>query len=197
MGANACGSKYAVATSAGTTGLHAALTACGVGYNDLVILPTFTFIASANAVAHCGAAPWLMDIDSNWVLDSSQVRTELEQHTEVVNGQVIHKSSGRRIAAIMPVYTLGNIPNMEELRDIADTYRLPLIADAACAIGATYQGQSFGGLADLSVLSFNGNKTITCGGGGMVVGNNQALMDKVRHLTTTARVTAEAFIIKN
>ncbi len=189
MVAKTTGSKYAVATSAGTTGLHAALTAVGVGYDDLVILPTFTFIASANAVRHCGADPWLMDIDaSTWCLDPRKVRTALEIQCEIQDSAVIHKSTGRKVAAIMPVYTLGNIPDMDELRLIADKYHLPLVVDAACAIGAKYKGMDFGELADLSVLSFNGNKTVTCGGGGAVVGNNEKLVALVQHLTTTARV---------
>jgi len=189
MTAKATGSRYAAATSAGTTGLHAALTAVGAGHGDLVILPAFTFIASANAVRHCGADPWLMDIDASaWCLDPGKVRTALEIQCRVQNGTVVHKSTGRRVAAIMPVYTLGNIPDMDEFRLIADEYRLPLVVDAACAIGAKYKGMDFGGLADLSVLSFNGNKTVTCGGGGAVVGNDGRLVKLVRHLTTTARV---------
>lgn len=191
MCAEACGSNCAVATSSGTTGLHVALSALGVGWGDLVILPTFTFIASANAVAHCGASPWLMDIDKNWTLNPEFVKSELEKHCEIRENKVIHKENGRRVAAIMPVYTLGNIPEMDEFRKIADEYDLPLIADAACAIGATYHLRSLGALADVSVLSFNGNKTITCGGGGMVIGDDEVLLRRIRHLTTTARVSAE------
>ena len=187
--AKATGSNYAVATSSGTTGLHSALTAVGVKTNDLVIIPTFTFIASANAVAHCGACPWLMDITAHdWCLNPWLVRSEIEENCEWRGDKLVHKNTGRRVAAIMPVYTLGNIPYMKGFREIADDYEIPLIVDAACAIGATYEGRDFGPLADLSVLSFNGNKTITCGGGGAVVGNDNKLMEHVRHLTTTARV---------
>lgn len=189
MVAKATGSMYAVATSAGTTGLHAALTAVGVRQKDLVILPTFTFIASANAVAHCGAKPWLMDINAtDWCMDPLVVQNEIEANCIVRDGCVIHRATGYRVAALMPVYTLGNIPDMAEFRRLADLYGLPLIVDAACAIGAEYRGHKFGELADLSVLSFNGNKTITCGGGGAVVGNYERLLNRVRHLTTTARV---------
>ena len=187
----ACGCRYAVATSAGTTGLQAALTALGVGRDDLVLLPTFTFIASANAVHHCGATPWLTDITDKWCMDAEQVERLLKEECVNENGQVVRKADGKRVAAIMPVYTLGNIPDMEHFRKIADQYQLPLIVDAACAIGAVYQGKKIGGLADLSVVSFNGNKTITCGGGGMVFGQDDALVGKVRHLTTTARVNSE------
>lgn len=190
MVASATGSEGAVATSSGTTGIHAALTAVGARHGDLVIIPTFTFIATANAVRHCGADPWLMDISKNtWCLDPVLVRREIEAHCEKrSDGALYHKERDQRIAALMPVYTLGNIPDMKEFRRIADDYRLPLVVDAACAIGATYEGQNFGPLADLSVLSFNGNKTITCGGGGAVAGCNRETLDHVRHLTTTARV---------
>ncbi len=189
MVADATGSVDAVATSAGTTGLHVALTAVGVKHGDLVIIPTFTFIASANAIRHCGADPWLMDIStSDWCLDYELVRNEIEVNCKLINGYLYHKETGKRVAALMPVYTLGNVPDMKEFRQIADDYNIPLVVDAACAIGATYEGQKFGNLAELSVLSFNGNKTITCGGGGAVVGCNQELLEHVRHLTTTARV---------
>ena len=190
MVANATGSVDAVASSSGTTGIHAALTAIGIRHGDLVIIPSFTFIASANAIRHCGADPWLMDIqESDWCLDPELVRDEIELHCiKREDGHLYHKETNQRVAALMPVYTLGNIPKMEIFRDIANNYDIPLVVDAACAIGATYEGESFGPLADLSVLSFNGNKTITCGGGGAVVGCNKALLDHVRHLTTTARV---------
>lgn len=189
MVAEATGSEGAVATSSGTTGLHAALTAACVKHGDLVIIPTFTFIASANSVAQCGASPWLMDISAHdWCLDPELVGNELKHHCERRNGELVHKPSGRRVAALMPVYALGNIPHMEMFRQVADDYGIPLVVDAACAIGARYAGQDFGSLADLSVLSFNGNKTVTCGGGGAVVGCNREMLDHVRHLTATARV---------
>ena len=188
--AEATGSPAAVATSAGTTAIHAALTAVGVKHNDLVIVPTFTFIASANAVRHCGADPWLVDVsESDWCLDPALVERELKKYAERrTDGQLYHKTTNQRIAALMPVYTLGNIPDMDKFRDIANEYKLPLVVDAACAIGATYKGKELGTLADLSTLSFNGNKTITCGGGGAVIGKDEKLLAHVRHLTTTARV---------
>ena len=189
MVAESTGSKYAVATSSGTTGLHAALTAVGVKHGELVIVPSFTFIASANSIAHCGAEPWLMDVDpSTWCLDAGLVRDEIEKNCEKRGDSLIHKTTGKRVAALMPVYTLGNIPDMKAIRRIADDYKIPLVADAACAIGAKFDENDFGSLADVSVLSFNGNKTITCGGGGAVIGNNKELLLHVRHLTTTARV---------
>ncbi|MCR5591987.1 MAG: aminotransferase class I/II-fold pyridoxal phosphate-dependent enzyme [Lachnospiraceae bacterium] len=187
--AKATGSSSAVATSSGTTGLHAALTAAGVGRDDLVIIPAFTFIATANSVRHCGADPWLFDIRHNdWCLDPDAVKHGIESECELSGDGLIHKKTGRRVSAIMPVHTLGNMPDMDKFNAIAKEYSLVLIADAACSIGAAYHGKPFGELADLSVLSFNGNKTVTCGGGGAVVGRNRELLDHVRHLTTTARV---------
>lgn len=192
MTAEKCGAMYGVATSSGTTGLHLALMGCGVEHGDIVIIPTFTFIATANAVVHCGAAPWLMDIEEDsWTINVRQIKKELEEKTIWQGSRLIHKETGKHVAAIMPVYTLGNIPDMDEIKDIANLYHLPLIADAAAAIGSTYKGKKIGLLADLTVISFNGNKTITAGGGGMIVGNDEVLMKKLKHLSTTARVTVE------
>lgn len=192
MTAKICGINGAVATSSGTTGLHLALVGCGVKRDDIVIIPTFTFIATANAVAHCGAIPWLMDIsEDSWTMDADQVERELETKTEWRGEVLIHKESGRRVAAIMPVYVLGNVANMKKFREIADKYKLPLIADAAAALGATYYGQKLGKLADLTVFSFNGNKTVTAGGGGIIVGQDDQMLAKLKHLSSTARITAE------
>lgn len=192
MMAEICGAQYAVSTSSGTTGLHLALIGCGVSRDDIVIIPSFTFIATANAVSHCGATPWLMDISSDsWTINVEQIENELKHKTEWKDDVLYHRETHQRIAAIMPVYTLGNIPDMERLRQIANQYKLPIIADAAAAVGSTYKNGKIGNLADLTVFSFNGNKTVTSGGGGMIVGNNQELMSRLKHLSTTARVSAE------
>ena len=186
------GAAFAVATSSGTTGLHLALTGYGVGRDDLVLIPTFTFIATANAVVHCGASPWLIDIDlGSWTMSIEHLKSELETKTVRKSGKLFHRESGKRVAAIMPVYTLGNIPRMDELRKIANRYNLPIIADAAAALGATYQSKKIAELADATVFSFNGNKTVTAGGGGIVVCNDEAMAKKLKHLSTTARVTGE------
>ena len=189
MVAEASGASHAVATSSGTTGLHAALTALGVGRDDLVVLPSFTFIASANAISHCGATPWLLDVcGDSWTLDVAQLARVLETQAERRDGDLVHRESGRRVAALMPVYTLGLPAEMEPLVRVAMRHGLPVVADAAAALGARYRGRAVGALgADLSVFSFNGNKTVTAGGGGVVVGEDEALCARVRHLTTTAR----------
>ncbi len=183
------GAKYCVATSSGTTGLHAALTAIGVKPGDLVIVPSFTFIASANSIAHCGAIPLLFDIDNeNWTINPDLLKNYLEKQTAIRSGMVFDKKTGKIVRAIMPVYTLGNPADMDAIMSIAKKYELTVIADAAPAIGARYKGKSIGELADLSVISFNGNKTVTAGGGGAVIGSDEELLRLVRHLTTTARV---------
>jgi perosamine synthetase len=187
--AAAVGAAHAVATSAGTTGLHAALTAVGVRRDDLVILPSFTFIASANAIAHCGASPWLFDIErESWTLDARLVAAGLERDTHRHNGALIHTATGRRVAAVVPVYAMGTPADMDALVEVARTFGLPVVADGAAALGARYKGRPIGAVgADLTVLSFNGNKTVTAGGGGAVVGEDELLIRLVRHLTTTAR----------
>lgn len=189
MVAKSTRSQYAVATSAGTTGIHTALTAAGVKRDELVIVPTFTFVVTANAIRHCGADPWLMDMSADdWCLDPAKVREEIKNNCEQNGRKLIHKPTGKRVAALMPVYTIGNIPDMDAFRRLADEYKIPLIVDAAYAMGATYKGRPLGGLADASVISFNGNRTVTCGGGGVIVGNNKDLLGHARHLSTNARV---------
>ena len=193
MVASASGAHYAVATSSGTTGLHASLVALGVGRDDLVIIPSFTFIATANAVSHAGATPWLLDVTTeSWTLDARQLDHELGATTERnAQGNLIHRPTGRRVAAIIAVYTFGAPADMDDLREVAHRFSLPLVADAAAALGSRYKGQDIAALdADLTVFSFNGNKTITAGGGGVVAGNDKTLVQHVRHLTTTARVGA-------
>lgn len=185
------GAAYGTACSAGTTGLELALRACGVEAGELVLIPSFTFIATANAVAHCGAEPWLVDIDESWTMDSEKLENELVTKTYERNGKRYHKFSDKRVAAIMPVYTLGMPADMDKIRAVADRYQLPLIADAAAALGARYKNRNIGQLADATVFSFNGNKTITCGGGGAVVSEHEEIISLAKHLATTARCGEE------
>jgi len=181
-------STSAVAVSSGTSGLHLSLVVAGVLPGDLVVIPSFTFIATANAIAQCGADPWLFDIDvESWTLNPDQVKEQLSSQCRRADGGLVLKRTGQRIAAIVPVYTLGLPANMDPLADIAKRFGIPLVADAAAAMGAKYQGRGIGDLADLSVASFNGNKTITCGGGGAVFGTDDAVLMRALHLSTTAR----------
>jgi dTDP-4-amino-4,6-dideoxygalactose transaminase len=189
MVAEAAGAPGAVATASGTVGLHLALVAAGVKPGDLVIVPSYTFIATANAVAHCGAIPWIFDIAPDaWTLDAALVARTLAAETRREGGACVHRTSGRRVAALLPVHALGLIADMDGLNACAREHGLVVVADAACALGAIYKGKPVGGLADLSVLSFNGNKTVTSGGGGAVLGTNQARVALARHLGQTARI---------
>jgi dTDP-4-amino-4,6-dideoxygalactose transaminase len=189
MTAEATGATACAATSSGTTGLHAALMAVGVAAGDLVLLPSFTFIASANAVAHCHATPWFVDISpESWCMNPLQLADLLAEETGREGKQLIHRATGHRVAAIMPVYTLGTPADMDPILALAREHGLPVVADAAAALGARYKGRNLAGLADLSVASFNGNKTVTAGGGGAIVGADDTVVKLVRHLTTTARV---------
>jgi dTDP-4-amino-4,6-dideoxygalactose transaminase len=188
MSAAACGAGHAVAVSSGTAALHLALVTAGVRPGDLVVAPSFTFIATANAIAHCGATPWLMDCDAaSWSLDPRQVAVALAEHTEQRGENLVHRPTGRRVAAIVPVYALGNPPDMGPLGALARQYGLPLVADGAAALGVTYRGAAVGSLAAITMVSFNGNKTVTAGGGGILVTDQAALAALARHLSTTAR----------
>jgi perosamine synthetase len=194
MVAEASGAKYAVATSAGTTALHAALVASGVQHGDLVIAPSFTFIASVAAIAHCGAQPWLFDVAADsWTLDPQLLAATLEAETErAEDGSLRHSPTGRRVAAILPVYTLGVPADMDPIVELAKKYCVPIIADAAAALGTSYKNRPSGALgADFTMFSFNGNKTVTAGGGGAIVTDDEEKAKLFRHLTTTARVGAD------
>lgn len=182
------GTTSAAATGSGTQGLHMALRALGIGQGDLVIVPSFTFIASANSISHSGATPWFVDVSRHdWTLDPAKLATALRDKTERTGEGLIHRPTGKKVRAIMPVYTLGTPADMDAIGAVAKEYGLPIVADAAAAIGVTYKGRPIGDLADLTVYSFNGNKTITSGGGGMIVGRED-LVKRAKHLTTTARI---------
>ncbi len=184
------GASYALAISSGTCALHLALVTVQVRPGDIVIIPSFTFIATANAVRHCGAIPWIVDVsEKDWNLDATLLEKILESDTFYKEGTLFHKATQRRVGAIVPVYALGLPADMENIDRLAKKYNLPVVVDAAAAIGATYGNAKIGSTnSDLIVFSFNGNKTITCGGGGAIVGHRQDLMERARHLSTTARV---------
>ena len=186
--AEATGCKTAVATASGTSALHLMLISVGVQPNDLVILPTYTFVASANSIRHAGADPVLLDVSrESWTLDPKELERFLVTRCESVDGMLVHVESGRRVGAVMPVYTLGHPAKMDEINELARAFGVPVVADAAAAIGATYENREIGELSESLALSFDGNKTITCGGGGAVATNDQDVADRVRHLSTTAR----------
>lgn len=191
--ADATESRGATAVSTGTAGLHLALRVVGVRPGDLVVMPSLTFIASANAIAYCHASPWLFDIAPDTLtIDPAQVADAFEHHVAEGPDGPIHMPTGRRVAAMLPVHTLGHPADVDPLVTIAERFRIPVIADAAAALGARYRGRPIGQAgATISVFSFNGNKTVTAGGGGALVTDDQELLDRARHLSTTARVGAD------
>ena len=176
--------------STGTAGLHLALLGVGVRPGDLVVLPALTFIASANAVSYCGATPWLFDVDpGSLTISLDQVAAAFARYVVPGPDGPVHKPSGRRVGALLPVHTLGHPADLDPLAALAAQHDVPLVADAAAALGAHYRGRPVGAApATVSVFSFNGNKTVTAGGGGALASDDGDLLARVRHLSTTARV---------
>lgn len=191
--AQATGAACAVATASGTTALHAALHDAGVGPGDHVIIPTLTFIATANAVAHCHGDPILVDVDADrWCLDPALVRALLQDRcARDADGVLRLTETGRPVKAMVPVFAMGLPADMDPLVALAREYGLALIVDAAAAIGATYKGRALADMgADSTMLSFNGNKLVTAGGGGALIAAHPDFGPRLRHLTSTARVGA-------
>jgi perosamine synthetase len=174
-----CGRRFGVATANGTTALQLALLAAGVTPGKLVAMPDWTFAATANAVIHAGATPLFIDItEESWTLDPGLLRQALAEH-------------GDRIAAVVPVHALGHPADMDPIRNACDAAGVSVIEDAAGAIGALYKGRPVGSLGRAAMLSFNGNKTVTAGGGGMIVTDDETLARRARHVSTQARPGAE------
>lgn len=183
------GAKYAVATVSGTAALHVALLMAGVEKNDEVITQPLTFVATCNAISYIGAHPVFIDVDKDTLgLSPEKLDHFLAQNTEVVNGGCINKISKRRIKAVVPMHTFGFPANMEELMHVCQKHGLEVVEDSAESLGSFYKGKHTGTFGLLGTLSFNGNKTITTGGGGMIITNNKALAVKAKHITTTAKV---------
>lgn len=187
MNAEFAGSKYAVATSSGTTALHVCLVLNNIGQGDYVIAPNITFIASLNSIKYTGAEPLLIDVDAKtWQMDLSLLEEFLEKETSLVNDVCTYKD-GNPIKAIMPVHVLGNMCNMDRLLKIAKKYHLLVIEDSTEALGSYYKDKHAGTFGLMGNFSFNGNKIITTGGGGMIVTDDEALAKKAKHLTTQAK----------
>lgn len=182
------GVKHAVATVNGTAALHVALLVAGAQPDDEVLMPSFTFIAPANAVRYCGAWPVFVDADpGTWQMDVEQVRTFLETRCDWSNGTLRNRASGRRIGAILPVHVLGHPVDMDPLLALAREYQIPVVEDAAESLGARYREVPVGRSRRLAAFSFNGNKVVTTGGGGMIVTDDEALAARARYLATTAK----------
>jgi perosamine synthetase len=187
--AETVGAKFAVATMNGTSALHLALLVAGVQAGDEVICPSLTFVATANAISYCGANPLFVDVDVNDLgLDFQKMEDFLTSSADMREGGLFNRVTGCRIAAIMPMHTFGHSVNLQEILTVAKKYNLPVIEDAAEALGSSYQNQNVGTHGLLGVFSFNGNKIVTTGGGGAVVTNNEVLAKRIKHLSTTAKV---------
>lgn len=182
------GTKYAVATSSGTTALHICLVMMGVNSDDYVITPNITFIATCNAIKYTGANPLFIDThERSWQMDLDLLQEFLENETEQKDNVCFNKKDGKRIPVIMPVHVLGNIGDMDRLMAIAKKHNLIVIEDSTEALGSYYKGKHAGSFGLLGTFSYNGNKIITTGGGGMIVTDDETLAKKAKHLTTQAK----------
>lgn len=187
--ANFTGAKRAVAVVNGTAALHVALLLAGVKAGDEVLLPALTFIATANAVAYCQATPHFVDSEERSLgMDAVALREYLSTIAEIRNNQCINRSTGRVIRAMVPMHTFGHPVDIDALLAIAHDFHLQLIEDAAESLGSTAGGQHTGTFGLLGTLSFNGNKTITTGGGGAILTNDIELGKRAKHITTTAKL---------
>lgn len=182
------GAKYAVAVVNGTTALHVALLLAGVRPGDEVLIPALSFVATANAVSHCGAIPHFIDSEFETLgIDPYALSDYLKYCSLSGSEGLTNRLTGRRIAAVVPMHTYGHPVDMASLLDVANRYHLPVVEDAAESLGSRYQGQHTGTFGRLGTLSFNGNKVITTGGGGAILTNDAELARQAKHLTTTAK----------
>jgi perosamine synthetase len=181
--------KRAVVTVNGTAALQVALRLVGVKAGSEVITQPLTFVATANAIAYNNASPIFIDVNSDTLgLCPDALEQFLDQNAEKRGTNTFNKTTGNRIAAIVPMHTFGHPCRMGRLIDLADQWSIPVVEDAAESIGSKISTSHCGTFGKAGVLSFNGNKTITCGGGGAIITNDDALADKAKHLTTTAKV---------
>ncbi len=186
--AERAGTKYAVATVNGTAALHIALILAGVEADDEVLVSSLTFVAPANTIRYVGAWPVFIDAEPRyWQIDPNGVVDFLEKDCRWDGHELRNRQTGRRIKAILPVHILGHPADLNPILAVAKKYSLPVIEDATEGLGASYHGKSLGGFGDAGCFSFNGNKIITTGGGGMLVTNNAEWAARARYLTTQAK----------
>ncbi|MCL4109642.1 UNVERIFIED_CONTAM: hypothetical protein GTU68_061899 [Idotea baltica] len=187
--------NHAVATVNGTAALHTALMLAGVKPDDEVVISSLTFIATANAVHYTGARPVLIDAEpDHWQMDPNLLNDFLSDQCEWKNGELRNRTTGRRVSAVLPVHILGHPVDFDAIAEIAGRFELAIIEDAAEAIGAKYKGRAVGSLGTIGCLSFNGNKVITTGGGGMIVTSDSQIAERAKYLTTTAKDDAVEYI---
>ncbi len=183
------GAKHVIAVVNGTAALHIALKLAGVQTNDEVLVPALTFVATANAVSYCGAVPHFVDSETGTLgIDAQKLRDYLSTHTEQRDRQCINRATGRVIRALVPMHTFGHPADLDALLALARDFNLALVEDAAEALGSFYRGHHAGTMGLFGTLSFNGNKTITTGGGGAILTNNAELARRAKHLTITAKL---------
>ncbi len=182
------GSKYAVAAMNGTAALHMALILAGVERDDEVLTQALTFVATANAIAYAGASPIFVDsAKDNMGLCPEALKKFLKENTEIKNGVCVNKTTGRKIKACVPMHVFGHPVKLDEIIEVCREYNILVIEDAAESLGSFYKGKHTGTIAPIGILSFNGNKIATCGGGGMLLIQDEQLAKKAKHLTTTAK----------
>lgn len=180
--------KKGIAVVNGTAALQMALTLAGVKQGEEVITQALTFVATANSVLYCGAVPVFVDVDKETMgLSANALETFLSEYGDKCEEGTFNKKTGKRIAACLPMHTFGFMTQIEEIIRICNLWNIAVVEDAAEALGSTYKGKQAGSFGLLGVFSFNGNKTITCGGGGAIVTNDVDLGKRGKHLTTTAK----------
>ncbi|WP_107840199.1 LegC family aminotransferase [Metasolibacillus meyeri] len=183
------GVKRAVAVVNGTAALHIALKIVGVRADDEVLMPSLTFIATANAVSYLQAIPHFVDVNEETLgVDPFKLEQYLGEIAELRQGELYNKQTNRRIKALLPMHTFGHPCMLDELVALCDKYKLELVEDAAESLGSYYNGKHTGTFGKVSAMSFNGNKVITTGGGGVILTNDEELANYAKHLTTTAKV---------
>ena len=183
------GVRKAVATVNGTAALQIALKLAGVTMNDEVLVPALTFVATANAVVHCGAIPHFVDSEVKTLgLDPHKLKDYLNDSCNMRPDGCINKYTGRKIKAVIPMHTFGHPVDLDPLVEVCKEYKILMIEDAAESLGSYYKGKHTGNWGHLSILSFNGNKTITTGGGGAIITNDEASARLAKHLTSTAKI---------
>ena len=184
--------KYAVALVNGTSALHISLLALGIKKDEEVLVPSLTFVGTANAISYTGAIPHFVDSETTFFgIDFDKLDKYLQQNTKIINGVCCNKNTNRKITGIIPVHIFGMIGDMDRLIVIAEKYNLIIIEDAAEALGSFKKNKHAGLFGNCGCISFNGNKIITTGGGGAVITNNKILANKIRHLSTTSKVKKE------
>ncbi|WP_454975777.1 LegC family aminotransferase [Capnocytophaga bilenii] len=181
--------KHAVVCVNGTNALHIALKLSGVEEGDMVITQPLTFIATTNAIVYAGAVPAFVDVDKDTMgLSPTSLERFLQDNAQLRNGTCYHKQTGRRIKACLPMHTFGHACRIEEILAICEHYHIAVVEDAAEAMGSYYKGKHLGTFASIGAISFNGNKTITTGGGGMILTNDETIAHRAKHLTTQAKL---------